>query len=267
MSLFRQIRRTIVVSVAICVVVTKAQPSWSDAASPNLPIYSEAFCLKIFEETVERARSSTWQISDRDRHILTQCRTKFPTAVDPTIPIPKAAQCLDVVKTLVRDGTKKLKELELPEEQVRSLSRCDEVLTYYNMPSDGMLPTLKPQDRIVIDKTSYQTQAPQRGDIVAVKGAKAIGTANASQPLTNRIIGLPGETVKIIDGKVYINDRPLREDYVTKTSKVGSLAVAVPANGYFALGDNRNYAENLDTTTVVTREAIVGKVIWHFGSK
>ncbi len=267
MNIFRQIRRNIVISVVMCGIVTRAQPSWSDTASPNLPIYSEAFCLKIFEETIERARSSTWQISDRDRHILTQCRTKFPTAVDPTIPIPKAAQCLDVVKTLVRDGTKKLKELELPEEQVRSLSRCDEVLTYYNMLSDVMLPTLKPQDRIVIDKTSYQTQAPQRADIIAVKGSKAIGAANASEPLTNRIIGLPGETVKIVDGKVYINDRPLREDYVTKASQVGSLAVVVPANCYFALGDNRNYAENLVATAVVTREAIVGKVIWHFGSK
>jgi signal peptidase I len=267
MSIFRQSCSKLVISVVICVLITKAQPSWSDAASPNLPIYSEAFCLKIFEETVEKARSSTWQISDRDRHILTQCRTKFPAAVDPTIPMPKAAQCLDVVKTLVRDGTKKLKELELPEEQVRSLSRCDEVLTYYNMPSDVMIPTLKPQDRIVIDKTSYQTQAPQRGDIVAVKGSKAIEAASASDPLTNRIIGLPGETVKIVDGKVYINDRLLREDYVTTASKVGSLSVAVPANGYFALGDNRNYAEDLGTTAVVTREAIVGKVIWHFGRK
>jgi signal peptidase I len=265
--MFRQIRWNIVISVVMGVVLATAQPSWSDAASPNLPIYSEAFCLKIFEETVEKARSSTWQISDRDRHILTQCQTKFPAAVDPTIPIPKAAQCLDVVKTLVREGTKKLKELELPEEQVKSLSRCDEVLAYYNLPSDVMRPTLKPQDRMVIDKTSYQTQAPQRGDIVAVKGSNVTGAANASEPLTNRIIGLPGETVKIVDGKVYINNRSLREDYVTTASKMGSLVVVVPANCYFALGDNRNYAENLGTTAVVTREAIVGKVIWHFGSK
>ena len=248
-------------------VVTNAQPSWSDAVSPNLPIYSEPFCLKIFEETVEKARSSTWQISDRDRYILTQCRTKFPAVVDPTIPIPKATQCLDVVKTLVREGTKKLKELELPEEQVRSLSRCDEVLTYYNLPSDAMLPTLKSQDRIVIDKTSYQSQAPQRGDIVAVRGSAAIGSKNAPEPLTNRIIGLPGETVKIVDGKVYINDRPIREDYVATSSKLRYAAAVIPTNSYFVLGDNRNYAENLNTTAVVTREAIFGKVIWHFGSK
>ncbi len=266
MGLFRQLHRKIVIAVVIGA-IGKEQVSWSVPASTNSPLYSESFCLKIFEETVEKARSSTWQISDRDRHILTQCRAKFPAAVDPTIPLPKADRCIEVVKTLVRDGTKKLMELELPEEQVRSLARCDEILTYYNLTSDIMSPTLQPRERIAIDKTSYQTQSPQRGDIVAVKLSPAPTTANAAEPLTNRIIGLPGETIKIVDGKVYINDRLMLEDYVIARSQQRVAATLVPVNSYFVLGDNRNNAENLGAKGFVTREAIIGKVIWHFGSK
>jgi signal peptidase I len=241
-----------------------ALPGWSVPKTPSSPLYSEPFCLKVFEETTEKARASNWQISDRDRHILTQCRAKFPTAVDPTtVALPKAAQCLDVVKTLVRDGTKKLQELELPEDQVKSLSRCDEVLAYYNISSDTMQPTIKPQDRIVVDRTSYQTQTPQRGDIVAVKPSSATTT----EPLANRIVGLPGETVKIVEGKVYIDDRPIPESYVVTPSKQQLAARSIPANSYFMLGDNRNNAEKSGDPALVTREAIVGKVIWHFGGK
>jgi signal peptidase I len=260
------LRHKIIFCLVISTIATDV-PGWSNPATPNLPLYSESFCLKVFEETAEKARSSTWQISDRDRHILTQCRAKFPTVVDPTIALPKATQCLDVVKTLVRDGTKKLKELELPDEQVRSLSRCDEVLAYYSIASDTMQPTLQPQDRIVVDRTSYQTQTPQRGDIVAVKLAAPTAAGTATAPLTNRIIGLPGETVKIVEGKVYIDDRPIPENYIVASSKQQFAPKLVPAGSYFILGDNRNNATIPSSTEFVTREAIVGKVIWHFGSK
>jgi signal peptidase I len=260
------LRRNIILCLVIGA-IGRAVPGWSAPATPSSPLYSESFCLKVFEETAEKARSSTWQISDRDRHILTQCRAKFPTTVDPTVALPKAAQCLDVVKTLVRDGTKKLKELELSEEQVRSLSRCDEVLAYYQISSDTMQPTLQPQERIVVDRTSYQTQTPQRGDIVAVQSSSATPAGTAADPLANRIIGLPGETVKIIEGKVYIDDRPIPESYVVAVSNQQLAARLVPANSYFVLGDNRNNAEKSGSTEFVAREAIVGKVIWHFGNK
>jgi signal peptidase I len=257
------LRRNIIFCLVIGA-IGREVPGLSAPATPSSPLYSESFCLKIFEETAEKARSSTWQISDRDRHILTQCRAKFPAVVDPTIALPKAAQCLELVKILVRDGTQKVKELELPEEQVRSLSRCDEVLAYYKISSDTMQPTLQPQERIVVDKTSYQTQTPQRGDIVAVTPSAA-GTT--TDPLTNRIIGLPGETVKIVEGKVYIDNLPISESYIVASSTQQLADRVVPAGKYFILGDNRSNAEKSGSTEFVTREAIVGKVIWHFGSK
>ncbi len=273
MSASRQIIPTGIVATLIIWSVGLSQSLRSQTNSAKFPIYSESFCLKIFEEAVEKARSGTWQISDRDRHILTQCRAKFPTTVDASIPLPKAAQCLDVVKTLVRDGTKKVREIELPEEQVKSLARCDEILKYYDLAADTMSPTLKLRERLAIDRTSYQTQLPQRGDIIAFNLPAASRSSDNSVPSTSRIIGLPGETVKIVAGKIYINDRQLQEDYITTSATPRTATAIVPADSYFVLGDNRTVADkspkpSLPATVAsefVSRNAIVGKVIWHFG--
>ena len=242
--------------------VTIAQPGWSDSPSSVDPVYSEPFCLKIFEEVAEKARSGSWQISDRDRHILTQCRTKFPPTVSAQIPLPTAAECVFVVKTLVEGGLSKVKEIELPEEQVRSIERCDEVLKYYAMPSVNMLPTLKPNQKIVVDKTSYQTQALQRGDVIVFNPPNPTQAEPSQQPLTRRAIGLPGETVRIENGKVYINGKFYSEDYITPstTDRSRPRSFPIPKNSYLVVGDNRNTPDE----SIVTKSAIVGKVVWHF---
>jgi signal peptidase I len=247
--------------------VTIAEPGWSDVTAPQDPIYSEPFCLKIFEEVVDRARSSSWQISDRDRHILTQCRAKFPPAATADIPLPTAAECVYIVKTLVQGGLNKVKEIELPEQQARSIERCDEVIKYYSLPSGDMLPTLKSTDRIVVDKTAYQTQSPQRGDIIVFNPTNTLASAPAQEPITRRAIGLPGETVTLKKGRVYINGKPIREDYITPSSRDRNESILVPANSYFVIGDNRNDLSDRQTEKLVSRKAIVGKVVWHFGTK
>jgi signal peptidase I len=237
-----------------------APPGLSDPPSSADPVYSESFCLKIFEEVAEKARSGSWQISDRDRHILTQCRTKFPPTVNAQIPLPTAAECVFVVKTLVEGGLSKVKEIELPEEKVRSIERCDEVLKYYSMPSANMLPTLKPNQKIVVDKTSYQTQVPQRGDIIVFIPSNLAPAEPTPQPLTRRTIGLPGETVRIENGKVYINGKFYREDYLTQSAKDKSRSFLIPKNSYLVVGDNRNSPDE----SIVAKSSIVGKVVWHF---
>jgi signal peptidase I len=246
--------------------LTTAQPGWSDEPPAQAPVFSEAFCLKIFEEVAEKARSSSWQISDRDRHILTQCRTKFPPTVNSQIPLPTAAECVYVVKTLVEGGLSKVKEIELPEEQVKSIERCDEVLKYYSLPADNMLPTLKLKEKIVVDRTIYQTQAPQRGDIIVFNSANPTQSEPAPQPLTRRAIGLPREKIKIKNGIVYINGKLYKEDYTTNSVSLNE-SISIPANKYLVLDDNRHNSVDLPIWSLVSLEAIVGKVIWHFGSK
>ena len=244
----------------VMLVVTIAQPGLSDTPTNIDSVYSEPFCLKIFEGVAEKARSGSWQISDRDRHILTQCRAKFPSTVNAQIPLPTAAECVFVVKTLIEGGLSKVKEIELPEEQVRSIERCDEVLKYYSMPSANMSPTLKPNQKVVVDKTSYQTQAPQRGDIVVFNPPNLGKSEPTPQPLTRRTIGLPGETVRIENGKVYINGKFYREDYLTQPATGRSQSFPIPKNSYLVVGDNRNSFD----ASIVVKSSIVGKVVWHF---
>jgi signal peptidase I len=161
---------------------------------------------------------------------------------------------------LVEGGLSKVKEIELPEEQVRSIERCDEVLKYYSMPSGNMLPTLKQNQKLVVDKTSYQTQALQRGDIIVFNPPHLAPSEPNQQPLTSRAIGLPGETVRIENGKVYINGKFYREDYLTPSATNRSRSFPIPKNSYLVIGDNRN----TPAESIVTKSAIVGKVIWHF---
>jgi signal peptidase I len=274
---------------SITLVVTIAQPGWGDVSPVPVPLYSEPFCLKIFEEVIDKARSSGWQLSDRDKHILTQCRAKFPPVTNSQTALPTAIECLNIVKTLVQSGVSKVKELELPEERVRSIARCDEVLDYYALPSENMQPTIKSTERIVVDKTAYQTKLPQRGDIIAFKTNDPPQSVSATpttptpttptpttptpsqQPLIQRAIGLPGETVKIDKGNIYINGQLYREEYLTSATRTNQTirvensrnqSILVPANHYFVLGDRR---ENTNGT-LVDRAAIVGQVIWHFGN-
>jgi signal peptidase I len=247
--------------------LTICQSGRSDDSGADNVLYSEKFCLKIFEETIDRARSNTWQISDRDRHILTQCRNKFPPSVNTSIPLPTGSQCVEVVKTLVNGGIGKLKEIELPEEQARSIQRCDEVLKYYDLSTPTMSPTFKPTDRLVVDRTIYKNRSPQRGDIILFDLPTAKQQSDAPVSLAQRAIGLPGETVKITNGRVSINGKSLREDYATAPVKDWNQSVIVPENSYFVLGDNRSIVDIHNAKVLVPREAIVGKVIWHFGGK
>ena len=239
--------------------------SWGAVAPAAEPIYSEPFCLKIFEEVAEQARSSSWQISDRDRHILTQCRLKFPPTVNTQIPLPTAAECVYVVKTLIQGGLNQVKEIELPEEKVRSIERCDEVITYSSVLLVDMLPTLKITDKVIIDKTIVGGAAGllQRGDIVAFKPSNFTPPGISSELLIQRAVGLPGETVKIKNGKVYINDKLYREDYIVQPAIDRDRAFIIPPHSYLVIGDNRQILSE----RIVNRQAIVGKVIWYFGGR
>jgi signal peptidase I len=243
------------------------QPGWSDSPPVSDPIYSEAFCLKIFGEVAEKARSSSWQISDRDRHILTQCRNKFPSTVNAQVPLPTADECVYVVKTLVEGGLSKVKEIELPEDQVRSIERCDEVLKYYSLPSASMVPTLKPNEKIVVDQLAYQTQLPQRGDIIVFNspddGSKSLPT---TPPAIRRMVGLPSEKITIKNGVIYINGKLHKEAYLAPSSNLNA-SISIPANRYLVLDDNRTQAIDRPSWSLVPRTAILGKVVWHFGSK
>lgn len=137
------------------------------------------------------------------------------------------------------------------------------VIVNASIPTGSMLNTIQLQDRIIASRLSYIFAQPQRGDIVVFKFPD-----NEKQLFVKRLIGLPGETVEIVDGDVYINGviTPQCNAYVPEKPHGSYGPYVVPQDCYFMLGDNRNYS--LDSrfwnNTFVTKKQIQGKAIFRY---
>ena len=116
------------------------------------------------------------------------------------------------------------------------------------------------RDRIFGIRLAYVLGDPQRLDIVIFRYPD-----DESQLFIKRIIGLPGETVEIIDGKVYIDgsETPLDDSFTPETPTGNYGPYTVPENCYFMLGDNRNNSKDSRfwQNTFVERDAILGKAV------
>lgn len=115
-------------------------------------------------------------------------------------------------------------------------------LQFFWIPAESMRPTLQVNDHIVVDKWIYKFQSPQRGDIVVFSPTDEIKKENPNlkDVFIKRVIGLPGDNVQIKDEQVYINDRPLQENYIAEPAKYQFAPVTIPPNSYLVLGDDRN---------------------------
>ncbi len=132
------------------------------------------------------------------------------------------------------------------------------------IPSGSMLPTLQINDRLIIDKWSYRSQPPQRGDIVLFSPTEELKQQNFKDAFISRLIGIPGDKVEVKGGKVYVNNQPLEENYIEDTPNYQFGPVTVPANSYFVLGDNRNNSYDSHYWGFVPRENIIGKATKRF---
>lgn len=119
----------------------------------------------------------------------------------------------------------------------------------------SMEPTYKLNQVNFINRWSYLKREPQRGDVVAVR------MAGESVLYLKRIIGLPGERVRIRQGQVYIDDEALREDYVKQRAPWNESEMELGPDEYFLVGDNRGMASRDHEHGAVRRSKIVGKVL------
>ena len=133
--------------------------------------------------------------------------------------------------------------------------------------SGAMSPTISISDTVCVNHLAYLLLPPSRGDIIQFRTSAADETAfQAENPLSiRRIIALPGETVQITDGKVYINGSPLAEDYLSgELAYAGTASSALTLNSdeYFVMADNRsNNSDSRDSTIgPVAGTDIIGKV-------
>ena len=135
------------------------------------------------------------------------------------------------------------------------------IIANSRVPTGSMENTIMSKSRVIGSRLSYINSDPERGDVVIFKFPD-----NRDIYYVKRVIGLPGETVDIVDGKVYINhsDTPLDEPYLPEPMEGSYGPYTVPEGCYFMMGDNRN--NSLDArfwkNQFVPKKDIMAKVLF-----
>jgi len=120
----------------------------------------------------------------------------------------------------------------------------------------SMEPNLISGQRLLVNKLAYRLGEPARGDIVVIDSPR--GT---SEKLIKRIVGLPGETVELRGGRVYINGQLIEETYHPAVGMRPYPPTIIPPGYYFLLGDNRDHSGDSRVWGSVPRDLIVGRAL------
>lgn len=133
------------------------------------------------------------------------------------------------------------------------------------VPTGSMENTIMPYDNILGNRLAYLSEGPERGDVIFFYYPD-----DESQKFVKRVIGLPGETVTILEGKIYIgnSNEPLDEPYLKEewTRNVGPYVFQIPEDSYLCLGDNRNNSRDARdwNNPYVKKEKIIGKAVFTY---
>ncbi|MBI3341882.1 signal peptidase I [Candidatus Curtissbacteria bacterium] len=123
----------------------------------------------------------------------------------------------------------------------------------HRVKGESMTPNFKDGELLLVEKVSYRIYKPSRGDVIVFK---APGSANVD--FIKRVIGVPGENVKVENGTVYINDKKLNEPYEKQETR-GDININLGNNQYFVLGDNRGGSSDSRVFGPIDRNTIEGK--------
>jgi signal peptidase I len=121
----------------------------------------------------------------------------------------------------------------------------------------SMAPTLADQDRLIVNKLRYRLTDPMRGDIVML-----YYPLNPDKSFVKRVIAEEGDTVRVVDGRVYVNDVPMRDEFVPAEYRSHDDwgPQVIPEGYYFVMGDHRNNSHDSRHWGFVPKKYIVGKV-------
>jgi signal peptidase I len=121
----------------------------------------------------------------------------------------------------------------------------------------SMAPTLEDHDRLIVNKLVYELGDPRPGDIVML-----YYPVNPEKMFVKRVIAKEGDTVRIVDGRVYVNDVPLHDDYVPPEFRSHDDwgPTVIQQGYYFVMGDHRNNSSDSRHWGSVPKKYIVGKV-------
>lgn len=123
----------------------------------------------------------------------------------------------------------------------------------------SMEPTLANSEYLIVEKVAYKFRQPERGEIIVFRAP-----VNWTENYIKRVIALPGETIRIEDNKIYINNKVLEESYidadgVSFDNPDYSLELTLGEDEYFVIGDNRNHSSDSRSWGPLPRQNIIGR--------
>ena len=133
------------------------------------------------------------------------------------------------------------------------------IVTPIKVNGESMYPTLEESDIMILNKTAYYFNKPERFDIVVVN--------MPDEYLIKRVIGLPGDDVDIIDNQLYINGEVYKEDYLDDDLNYDDFSLqdlgyaTIPEDYYLVLGDNREDSIDSREIGLISKDEINGKIV------
>ncbi len=132
------------------------------------------------------------------------------------------------------------------------------LLQAFYIPSLSMSPTLKVNDRVLVNKLSYDLHPVHRGDVVVFRSPP--GESAQIKDLIKRVVGLPGDTVESNNGHILINGQVLNEPYLQPDVQTGAVEkTVVPPGQYWVMGDNRPNSRDSRFFGTIPKSLIVGR--------
>jgi signal peptidase I len=136
------------------------------------------------------------------------------------------------------------------------------VFTILVVRGQSMFPTYDDGQVLTVNKIAYVIGSPQHGDVVAM-----YFPGETEKRFIKRVIAVPGETVTIFQGHVYINNQPLEESYLdSELVTIPDLKRTLVAGEYFVMGDNRGNSSDSRAWGPVPESFIIGKAVSRIGS-
>ncbi|HEY9877828.1 MAG TPA: signal peptidase I [Leptolyngbyaceae cyanobacterium] len=134
------------------------------------------------------------------------------------------------------------------------------------IPSNSMEPTLNIGDRLIVEKVSYRLHPPHRGDIVVFNPPPQLTALgyDRRQAFIKRVIGEPGQTLQVNQGRVYVDGEALEETYIREAPNYQMLPITVPPGAVFVMGDNRNDSNDSHIWGVLPQSNIIGRATYRF---
>lgn len=113
------------------------------------------------------------------------------------------------------------------------------IVELYLVEGPSMRPTLQSGERLAVNKFIYRFRAPERGEILVFRYPR-----DPSRDFIKRVIAVPGDTIEIKDGRVFVNGQLMNEPYILSKTRGNYPIATVPEEHIFVMGDNRNNSED-----------------------